>query len=113
MNTSSLKITTIIIIAATAIFIFLDRFAGSPEIVTGYVVEKQHEAEMNPTMSRQAAKDIKKDDSYLLVVFGNGHTTTIECEPHYFYAASLGQEVKYISQRGYITGWHWTKELIQ
>lgn len=97
------------------IFILIDRYAGTPEIITGYVIEKHLEAEITPTMGRksQSAKDIKKDDDYVLIIFSNGHSTAVACEPEYFYSASLGQEVKYLSNKGCITGLDWNKTIIQ
>lgn len=103
-----------------AISLMVDRFAGTPEIVTGYVIEKQFESAINSTLERKATenyfekvrKDNDSNDAYLLIVFTNGNSTAVACEADYFFSASLGQEVKYISQRGYLTGWYWTKELI-
>lgn len=115
----SLSTAVILALATTgtlAILLFLiDRFGGTSEIVTGYVVEKHLEAEITPTMGRksQSAKDIKKDDDYILVIFSNGHSTAVACEPQYFYAASLGQQVKYMYNKGCITGWNWNKTIIQ
>lgn len=105
------KAVVLALVITTVIATMIDRFAGSAQIVTGYIIEKKSEAAISATLERKAPKNGTQND-FLLVVFSNGSSTAVECDREYFYAATLGQEVKYISQKGYLTDWYWTKELI-
>ena len=100
-------------VAITIVLLLIDRFAALPTIKTGYIVEKKSDAATTATLERRSSNTISPKADFSLVVFADGNYTTIDCEPNYFYAASLGHEVKFVSVKGYLTDWYWTKELIQ
>jgi len=109
-----LSITTTVAIVVA--FLSIDCLAGKAEIVSGYVVEKQYESEVTPSLGRQIQqpKDIKQADPNYVLMINNayGEMLSITVDQNFYYSAELGQEVKYFSQRGFITGWYWNKELI-
>lgn len=109
----AIKVATVFTFATMVVLIIVDRFAGSPHIEIGYVVAKQYESEINPTMGRQMQDIKQKDSNHVLTIHDtNGQYLSIPVDAQIYYATEVGQEIKYLAKRGYLTGWYWTKEVI-